>query len=114
MAWQVEVWGSGNARREFLHTGDLADALLFLADHYSGPEHINVGFGSDLSIKELAEIIKDVSGFRGELFFNTAEPEGAMRKLLDHSKLFAMGWRPKIELRKGIETLYQSYGENVF
>ncbi len=102
----LSVWGSGQARREFLHVDDLARAILFLAERYSGLEHINVGSGEELSIAELAEVISQVVGFDGELVFDTSKPDGTPRKLLDTSHLFSMGWRPSIELRRGLEETY--------
>jgi GDP-L-fucose synthase len=107
----VEVWGTGNARREFLHADDLADALIFLMNNYEGKHHINVGNGTDISIKELAEKIKRVSGYTGEIFFDTTKPEGTKQKLLDSSKLFSMGWQPKIGLDDGILGVYNKYKE---
>lgn len=99
----VEIWGSGTPRREFLHVDDLADACLFLMETYDSGEIINVGTGVDLSIKDLALIIKECSGFDGELFFNTAYPDGTPQKLLDTTKINNLGWAPRITLREGIE-----------
>jgi len=106
---EVVVWGTGNPKREFLHADDLADACLFLMDNYSDPEVINVGFGSDTSIKDLAAIIKKVVAFEGDLVFDTSKPDGALRKFLDSSRIFKMGWVPKIGLEKGIENTYRWY-----
>jgi GDP-L-fucose synthase len=102
----MAVWGSGRARREFLHVDDLADALVLLLERYSGERHINVGSGADVTIRELAELIADVVGFRGELRFDTSKPDGTPRKLLDVSRVMALGWRPTTPLRQGIEATY--------
>lgn len=103
----VEIWGSGTPRREFLHVDDLADACFFLMQEYDGTEWMNIGVGEDVSIKELAEIIKDIVGYEGELEFNTAKPDGTPRKLLDVSKLQNRGWKAKIGLREGIQNVYE-------
>ncbi|MCF6338709.1 MAG: GDP-L-fucose synthase [Gammaproteobacteria bacterium] len=103
----VQVWGSGNPRREFLHVDDLADAAVYLMRHYDGEEIVNVGVGSDVSIRELAELIADVVGFEGELLFDASKPDGPPRKLLDVSKLHDLGWQAKIELRTGLVNTYK-------
>jgi GDP-L-fucose synthase len=103
---EVVVWGTGSPRREFLHADDLADALRFLLENYESPEIINVGCGTDVTIKELAETICDVVGFNGELVFDLTKPDGTPRKLLDTSKLDKLGWRPRISLRDGIRDTY--------
>lgn len=103
----VEIWGSGTPRREFLHVDDLADACFFLMQEYDGTEWLNIGVGEDVSIKELAELIKDIVGYEGELQFNTSKPDGTPRKLLDVSKLHSRGWKAKIGLREGIERVYE-------
>jgi GDP-L-fucose synthase len=105
----LEVWGSGTPRREFLHVDDLADALVFILTHYSDDPHINVGSGAEVTIRELAELVCEVVGFRGELRFDTGKPDGTPRKLLDSSKLNEMGWRARIPLRTGIEWTYQAF-----
>ena len=105
-ASKVEVWGTGNPKRELLHVDDLADACTFLMDHYEGVQHINVGTGIDLSIRELAESVRDVVHPRAELAFDTSKPDGAPRKLLDVSRINALGWKATIELREGIESTY--------
>lgn len=112
----AEVWGSGNARREFLYVDDLADALVFLMDHFdAGRDHeeekmfVNVGVGEDVTIRELAELVREVVGFEGELTFNRAMPDGTPRKLLDVSRLSALGWRPKTALAEGVRALYDWY-----
>ena len=103
----VVVWGTGTPRREFLHVDDLADACLFLLDRYDSPEIINIGCGEDVTIRELAETVCDVLGFQGDLVFDTSKPDGTPRKLLDMTKLFGLGWRPKIPLREGIRDTYE-------
>ncbi len=103
----VEIWGSGTPRREFLHVDDLADACYFLMQEYDGTDWLNIGVGEDVSIKELAELIKDIVGYEGELQFNTSKPDGTPRKLLDVSKLHSRGWKAKIDLREGITKVYE-------
>ncbi|HLP36074.1 GDP-L-fucose synthase [Lacibacter sp.] len=103
----VEIWGSGTPRREFLHVDDLADACFFLMQEYDGTEWLNIGVGEDVSIKELAELIKDIVGYEGELQFNMSKPDGTPRKLLDVSKLQNRGWKAKIGLREGIQNVYE-------
>lgn len=105
----VTIWGSGTPKREFLHVDDLADAAVFLMNHYDSPDPINVGVGDDLSIRDLAELIRSVVGFEGELSFDTQKPDGTPRKLLDVSKLHALGWRAKIGLREGIASTLRWY-----
>jgi len=105
---QVEIWGTGTPRREFLNADDLADACYFLMLHYDSPEIINIGVGEDISIKDLALLIKEIVGYEGELFFDTSKPDGTPRKLLDVSKLHNLGWRHRIGLREGIEQVLQS------
>jgi len=108
----VAVWGTGTPKREFLHTDDLADASLFLLENVSRPGPINVGTGEDLSIRELAELIKDVVGFDGNLTFDTSKPDGTPRKLMDVSLLTSLGWKARIGLREGIEDAYGWFVEN--
>ena len=103
----VEIWGSGTPRREFLHVDDLADACFFLMQEYDGTEWMNIGVGEDVTIKELAELIKDVVSYEGELQFNTSKPDGTPRKLLDVSKLQNRGWKASTALRQGIEKVYE-------
>lgn len=103
----VEVWGTGQPRREFLHVDDLADACLFLMQHYEDERWINVGWGRDVSIRELAELIARVVGFSGALRFDPSRPDGTPRKLLDTSRLTALGWTPRIELEEGIRRTYE-------
>ena len=103
------VWGTGKPRREFLHVDDLASACHFLLENYDSPEIVNIGCGEDLTIRELAELICDVVGFRGELVFDTGKPDGTPRKLLDISRLKQLGWRPRIPLREGLRQTYDWY-----
>jgi GDP-L-fucose synthase len=105
----IEVWGTGTPRREFLHVDDLADACIFLLQHYSGEEHINVGSGTDLTIGELAQLVCRVVGFEGRLEFQTDKPDGTPRKLLDCSRLSALGWRPRIGLEEGLAATYREF-----
>ena len=109
---EVEIWGSGTPRREFMHVDDLADAAVFLMERYSQPEIINVGVGYDVTIAELAELVKDVVGFEGGLRFDRTKPDGTPRKLLDVSRLAALGWRSRIELAEGVRQTYQWYVDN--
>jgi GDP-L-fucose synthase len=105
----VTIWGTGTPRREFLHVDDLADACLFVMNHYDGSEIVNIGAGKDISIRELAELIRDIMGFSGEIHYDISKPDGTPRKLLDVSRLESLGWRSKISLREGIEKTYQWY-----
>lgn len=105
----VEVWGSGTPRREFLHVDDLADACLFLMQYYDQAEVINIGTGQDLSIQQLAELIHEVSGYKGELRFDCSKPDGTPRKLLDITKLKMLGFQPKISLEEGLKETYLSF-----
>jgi GDP-L-fucose synthase len=111
-ASEVVVWGSGAPRREFLHVDDLADACAFLIDHYDGDEPLNVGVGDDLSIRELAELVQRVVGYRGQLRFDASKPDGTPRKLLDVTRLHALGWRAQIPLHQGVEQTYAWYTEH--
>ena len=105
----VNIWGSGNPRREFLHSDDLADAILFLMENYDDSDIVNVGCGKDQTIRELAETIKEVSGFTGRLVFDNSRPDGTPQKVLDTSKINALGWKHKIPLKTGLEKVYQWY-----
>ena len=107
------IWGSGNPRREFLHVDDAADALVHLMTNYSGESHVNVGCGTDLTISELASRIAGVVGFDGSIATDPSKPDGTPRKLLDVSKLSALGWKPKIELDEGIAGTYRWFLENI-
>jgi GDP-L-fucose synthase len=105
----VEIWGSGRPRREFLHVDDLADAVVFLMKTWSDEEPINIGTGTDVTIAELGRLIADVVGFNGRFVFDDSKPDGTPRKLLDVSKLAALGWRPRIDLGAGIRQTYEWY-----
>jgi len=105
----VEIWGTGRPRREFLHVDDLADATIFALARYEGEQHLNVGVGDDISVRELAELIAEVVGWRGDLTFNTSMPDGAPRKLLDVSRLASLGWKASIGLREGVQQTYHWY-----
>jgi len=111
-ARELVVWGSGTPLREFLHVDDMADATVFLMEHYDEPEIVNAGTGVDVSIRELAEIVKRVTGFGGELKFDPSKPDGTPRKLLDVSRLKALGWTACIPLEEGITSSYQWFLEN--
>lgn len=106
---QVEVWGSGTPKREFLHSSDLATAVELILNKYDEPGPINIGTGIDLSIKELAELIAEVTGFEGEIVWNKNKPDGTPRKLLDVSKIHALGWRHTIELKNGLKQVCTEY-----
>lgn len=106
---KVVIWGSGTPRREFLHVDDLADACVFLMQHYEQEEIINVGSGKDISIHDLANLIRDITGFQGNFEFDTSRPDGTPRKLLDVSRLRDLGWRAGIELGQGIRDTYDWY-----
>jgi GDP-L-fucose synthase len=108
----VPLWGTGSPKREFLHVDDLADASLFLMNNYDESEIVNVGTGEDVSIKELAEIIRTVIGFEGELEWDTSKPDGTPRKLLDVSRLHDLGWRHTIDLKDGVRSTYDWYLKN--
>ena len=103
------VWGTGTPRREFLHVDDLANGCRFLLENYDGIDLVNVGYGDDVTIRELAETICEVVGFGGALKFDTTKPDGTPRKLMDSSRLRAMGWTPSIALRDGIRSTYEWY-----
>lgn len=113
---EVVIWGSGRPKREFLFADDLAEACFFLMENYSEPDPINVGVGTDLTIKELAYLIKNIVGFEGDITFDFTKPDGTPRKLMDVSKLHAKGWKHKVELEDGIKLAYQDFlnkAENV-
>jgi len=112
-AGQVEIWGTGTPKREFLHVDDLADALVFLMERYSDELQINVGWGEDVSIRELAELIAEVVGYTGGFRYAAEKPDGTPRKLLDVSRLSAMGWGPRIALRDGLADAYRWFVDNV-
>ena len=104
---EVAIWGSGNPRREFLHVDDLADACVFLMRHYDGADHVNVGTGDDVTIRELAGLLRDTIHPTASLVFDSSKPDGAPRKLLNVDRLHALGWRHRIELREGVESTYR-------
>lgn len=105
----VTIWGTGSPLREFLHADDLADACLFLMENYNEPEHINVGAGKEINIKDLALMIKEKVGYTGELEFDTTKPNGTPRKLMDSSRINALGWEPSITLDQGLERTIKRY-----
>ena len=105
----VEIWGTGTPKREFLHVDDLAEASVFLMNYYNDEQFVNVGTGIDLSIKDLALLIKNIIGFEGDLKFDTTKPDGTLRKLMDVSKLHLLGWKNKISLEDGIKSVYTQY-----
>lgn len=109
----VELWGSGSPLREFLHADDLADACYFLMENYSSPEFLNVGVGSDVTIKALAEMIQQIVGYEGKIHWNSEKPDGTPRKLMDVSKLHALGWKHKTELEDGIKITYQDFLQKI-
>jgi len=110
---EVEVWGTGTPKREFLHVDDMADASVYLMNNYDDAEFVNVGVGEDVSIKQLAEKVKYVIGYEGVLKFDASKPDGTPRKLLDTNKLNALGWNPEISLYKGIESTYCWFLDNI-
>ena len=105
----VTVWGTGDALREFLHVDDFADACVFLMNNYNEKEFVNIGWGSDISIKDLAYLVKKIIGFAGDIIFDTQKPDGTPRKLMDTSKLNSLGWKASITLEKGIASVYNDY-----
>jgi len=109
---EVVVWGTGSPFREFLHVDDLAEAAVFLIQNYSGHEHVNMGSGSEVTIKELAEMVKEVVGFPGQLTWDSSKPDGTPRKLIDSTKLANLGWRPRIPLKEGLVETYKWYCDN--
>ena len=109
----VELWGTGSPLREFLHADDLADACYFLMQNYSEPGFLNVGVGSDVTIKELAELIQKTVGYEGEVHWNTEKPDGTPRKLMDVSKLHALGWKHRTDLNEGIRITYQDFLQKI-
>lgn len=110
---EVEIWGTGSPLREFLFSDDLADACFFLMQNYDDQQFINIGVGHDISIKDLALLVKRIVGYEGDLKFNTSKPDGTPRKLMDVSKLHSLGWKHKIELAEGIEMAYEDFLKNI-
>lgn len=112
---EVVVWGTGSPRREFLHADDMADACVYLMETYNEPGLVNIGVGEDLAIRELAELIKEITGYDGKITWDTSKPDGTPRKLMDVSKLHSFGWKARISLREGIEQVYNQkfYSEKV-
>ena len=108
---QVEIWGSGSPLREFLYVDDLAEACMFLMNNYNEAQHVNVGSGQEISIKDLALLIKDIVGYKGEIFFNAAMPDGTPRKLLDCSLINKLGWKATTTLPQGIEMVVEETGK---
>lgn len=108
----VAVWGTGTPKREFLHVDDLADACIFLVKRYSGDSHINVGTGSDITIREFAQTIKHIVGYEGEIVFDKTRPDGTPRKVLDISRITSLGWQAQISLEAGLESYYQCFLDN--
>lgn len=109
----VELWGTGTPLREFLYVDDMADACVYLLENYSGEQHVNIGTGKELTIKELAELVKRTVGFEGEIVWNTKMPDGTPRKLTDVTKLHGLGWKHKVELEEGVAKAYAWFCENV-
>ncbi len=111
--WKLTMWGDGTPKREFLHVDDLAEACYTVMQEYDEDEHINIGSGEDVTIKELAETIRDVVGYQHDIHWDTTKPNGTMRKVLNVDKIKALGWEPKIGLREGIELTYEWYKQNI-
>jgi GDP-L-fucose synthase len=109
----MSIWGTGTPRREFLHVDDLADAVIYLLKNYNDEPIVNIGWGEDVTIRELAELVMAASGYRGRLVFDPSKPDGTPRKLLDTTRLTTLGWRPKISLKDGIESTYAWFRANV-
>lgn len=106
---EVEIWGTGKPLREFLHADDLGEACIFLMQNYTGLQHVNIGTGSDISIKDLALMIKRIIGYEGQLVFDSSKPDGTPRKLMDVSYLHQLGWKHNIEIEEGIKMVYQDF-----
>ena len=111
--WVVKLWGDGSPKREFLHVDDLAEALYIIMERYDDEEIINVGTGEDITIKELSEMIVEVTGYENEYEWDTTKPNGTLRKVLNVDKVKSLGWKPKIELKEGLESTYEWYKESI-
>ena len=111
--WVVKLWGDGSPKREFLHVDDLAEALYIIMERYDDEEIINVGTGEDITIKELSEMIVEVTGYENEYEWDTSKPNGTLRKVLNVDKVKSLGWEPKIELKEGLESTYEWYKESI-
>ncbi len=109
----VELWGTGTPLREFLYVDDMADACVFLLENYDGEQHVNIGTGKEVTIKQLAELVKETVGFEGEIIWNSSMPDGTPRKLCDVTKLHNLGWMHKVELEEGVKLAYEWFKENV-
>ena len=109
---EVIIWGTGKPLREFMHVDDLAEGLIFLMENYSEYEHINIGTGKEISITEFAEIIKNISGWKGKIKFDDSYPDGMPRKVMDINKISKLGWNPKIELKEGLKQAYKWFNDN--
>ncbi len=109
-----EIWGSGTSLREFLHVDDLSKAIKLLMNNYSKPSHINIGSGEEVTIKDLASIIADVVGFKGDIVYDSSKPDGTPRKLLDSEKIFELGWKPEYSLKSGLIHTYEWYQKNIY
>ena len=109
----VELWGTGTPLREFLYVDDMADACVFLLENYDGEEHVNIGTGKEVSIKELAETVREAVGYTGDIVWNTDMPDGTPRKLTDVSKLHGLGWKHQVELKEGVQLAYKWFCENI-
>ena len=112
-ALTIEIWGTGTPRREFLYVDDLAEALVFMMRYYSGEPHLNVGTGIDITIKELAELVAKVAAWEGEFVYDHSKPDGMPRKVMDVSKLSALGWQAQTPLQRGFEHAYAWYVKNL-
>lgn len=111
---EIEIWGDGSPMREFLHVDDMADACCFLMQNYDGEEIVNIGTGKDVTVLELANVMKEVSGFKGDYKFDATKPNGTPRKLMDVSKLTNLGWKAKISLKEGVEMVYEDVKDKIF
>lgn len=112
-AQSVELWGTGTPLREFLYSDDMADACVYLLEHYDGLEHVNIGTGKEVTIRQLAELVKETVGFEGDIVWNTDMPDGTPRKLTDVTKLHSLGFMHKVELEEGVKLAYEWFKENI-